>query len=153
MGSYFENFTDDQLLKYARYVKKVLGNKWNIPFMDFYLEIFENDRSYNLVHNPISWKLSRFDIEYLYYILNNNNLEEGITDKPELEMVYPSFITRSRVYVKTTYTGEVDTYIPNDIDGSYMYALKDSDDIDPWDWEIDDRLEVDSETYDTDFEL
>jgi hypothetical protein len=153
MGSYFENFTDDQLLKYARYTKKVLGNKWNIPFIDFYNGIFEGERLYTLLHNPISWKLSRFDIEYLYYILNNNNLEEGITDKPDLEMVYPSFIVKERVYVTTTYTGEVETYIPNDIDSGYMYALQDSDDIEPWDWEENEREETDRDSYDTEFEL
>ncbi len=153
MGSHFENFTDDQLLKYAKYAKKSLGDKWNIPFIDFYNEIFENERPYKLLHNPISWELSRFDIEYLYYILNYNNLEEGITDKPELDMVYPTYIVKERVYTKTTYTGEVETYIPNDIDSGYMYALHDSEDIDPWDWEVDDRMETDSDITDTDFEL
>jgi len=153
MGSNFENFTDDQLLKYARYIKKSLGDKCNVPFIDFYNEIFENERQYTLLHNPISWRLSRFDIEYLYYILNYNNLEEGITDKPEIEMVYPSWITTERVYVKITYVGEVETYIPNDIDSGYMYALHDSEDIDPWDWEVDDRMETNGDITDTEFEL
>ena len=153
MGSHFEKFPEDQLLKYARYTKKVFGDNYNIPFIDFYNNIFENDRLYKLIHNPINWLLSRFDIEYLYYILNNNNLEEGITDKPDLEMVYPSFIVKEKVWVTTTYTGEVETYIPNDIDSSYMYALQDSDDIEPWDWEEDEREETDRESYDTEFEL
>ena len=153
MGSKFENFPDDQLLKYARYTKKVFGDNYNIPFIDFYNNIFENDRLYKLIHNPINWLLSRFDVEYLYYILNNNNLEEGITDKPDLEMVYPSFIVKEKVWVTTTYTGEVETYIPNDIDSGYMYALQDSDDIEPWDWEEDEREETDRESYDTEFEL
>ncbi len=67
MGSHFENFTDDQLLKYAKYAKKSLGDKWNIPFIDFYNEIFENERPYKLLHNPISWELSRFDIRHVYH--------------------------------------------------------------------------------------
>lgn len=153
MGSHFENFTDEQLLKYARYAKKALGNKWNIPFIDFYNEIYENEKLYTLLHNPITWKLSRFDIEYLYYILNYNNLEEGITDKPGLDTVYPSWITKERIYTRTTYIGEVETYIPNDIDEGYMYTLYDSHDIDPWDWDVNDRTETDSDIYDTEFEL
>jgi hypothetical protein len=153
MGSKFENFPDDQLLKYTRYTKKVFGDNYNIPFIDFYNNIFENDRTYKLIHNPINWLLSRFDIEYLYYILNNNNLEEGITDKPDLEMVYPSYIVKERVYVTTTYTGEVETYIPGDIDSGYMYALQESDDIEPWYWEEEKREETDRDSYDTEFEL
>jgi hypothetical protein len=105
MGSKFENFPDDQLLKYTRYTKKVFGDNYNIPFIDFYNNIFENDRTYKLIHNPINWLLSRFDIEYLYYILNNNNLEEGITDKPDLEMVYPSFIVKEKIWETTIRTG------------------------------------------------
>jgi hypothetical protein len=153
MGSKFENFPDDQLLKYTRYTKKVFGDNYNIPFIDFYNNIFENDRTYKLIHNPINWLLSRFDIEYLYYILNNNNLEEGITDKPDLEMVYPSYIVKERVYVTTTYTGEVETYIPSDIDSGYMYSLQESDDIEPWYWEEEKREETDRDSYDTEFEL
>ena len=153
MASRFENFSDEQLLKYATYTKKVLGSKWKIPFIDFYNSIFENDREYTLLHNPINWKLSRYDVEYLYYILHYNDLEEGINDRPSLYDVYPEYITEERVYTKITRSGELDTYIPNDIDSGYMYALEDSGDIDPYYWDITNKDERDSDINDSYYEL
>ena len=153
MASRFENFSDEQLLKYATYTKKVLGSKWNIPFIDFYNNIFEYDREYTLLHNPINWKLSRYDVEYLYYILHYNDLEEGISDRPSLFTTHPEYITEERVYVKVTRSGEVQTYVPNDIDSGYMYALEDRGDIDPWDWDITNKDARDSDISDSYYEL
>ena len=153
MESRFENFSDEQLLKYVIYVKKILGNKWNVSFIDFYNNIFESNREYTLLHNPINWKLSRFDVEYLYYILHYNNLEEGISDRPSLDEVYPEYITEERVYVTVTRSGEVQTYLPNDIDSGYMYALEDSGDIDPGYWDITNKYEKDFDIRDSYYEL
>lgn len=153
MASRFENFSDEQLLKYVTYAKKILGDKWKVPFIDFYNNIFESDRKYTLLHNPINWKLSRYDIEYLYYILHYNNLEEGISDRPSLDEVYPEYITEERVYVKVTRSLELDTYIPNDIDYGYMYALEDSGDIDPFSWDITNKVERDFDISDSYYEL
>jgi hypothetical protein len=153
MASRFENFSDEQLLKYVTYAKKVLGSKWTVPFIDFYNNIFERDREYTLLHNPINWKLSRYDVEYLYYILHYNNLEEGINDRPSLDEVYPEYITKERVYVTVTRSGELNTYIPNDIDSGYMYALEDSGDIDPFDWNVTNKHERDFDISDSYYEL
>lgn len=153
MASRFENFSDEQLLKYVVYTKKIINNKWNVPFIDFYNNIFESDREYTLLHSPINWKLSRYDIEYLYYILHNNNLEEGINDRPSLDEVYPEYITDERVYVRITRSGELDTYIPNYIDSGYMYALEDSGDIDPSYWDITNKDERDFDIRDSYYEL
>jgi hypothetical protein len=151
--SKFENFSDKQLLKYAVYAKKVLGDKWTVPFIDFYNNIFESDREYTLLDNPINWKLSRYDVEYLYYILHYNDLEEGISDRPSLFTTYPEYITEERVYVKVTRSRGVQTYVPNDIDSGYMYALEDSGDINPWDWDIIDKDERDSDINDSYYEI
>jgi hypothetical protein len=147
--SKFENFSDKQLLKYAVYAKRVLGGKWTASFIDFYRNIFESDSEYTLLNNPINWELSRYDVEYLYYILHYNDLEEGISDRPSLFTTYPEYITEERVYVKFTRSREVKTYVPNDIDSEYMYALEDSEDINPWDWDIIDKDQRDSDITDS----
>jgi hypothetical protein len=153
MASRFENFSDEQLLKYAVYTKKILNNKWNVPFIDFYNNIFESDREYTLLHSPINWELTRYDVEYLYYILNYNDLDYGVNDRPSLDEVYPEYITKERVYVTITRSGEVDTYLPNDIDSGYMYALEDSGDIDPNYWDVTNKDERDSDIHDSYYEL
>jgi hypothetical protein len=153
MTSRFENFSDEQLLKYATYAKKVLGNEWNIYFIDFYNNILENEKPYKLLHNPINWMLSRLDLEYLYYILRYNELEEGINDRPSIDTAYPEYKTEERTYITVTRSGKVETYIPDDIDSGYMYALEDGGVIDPWYWDVTYKEEGDSDTLDSYYEL
>jgi hypothetical protein len=61
------------------------------------------------------------------------------------------FNTKERQIVYTTHTGELLTYVPDDVDQSYLYFLKDNEEIHPWDWESDTDY-GDSDYIDDEFE-
>jgi len=158
MDSKFERLTNDQLLKYFRYAKGIL--KSNIPTInntldlsDFYNNIMDSDQSSKL-GAPLGRELTRFDIEYMYYIIKNNDIDVKIIKRPELTTIYPDFVSSETVRIHYTRSGEVETYVPDDVDSSYLHLLQDIDEIDPWYWDQTDTDERgDSDISDTWFNV
>jgi|LakMenEpi03Aug12_release.lakeMendotaPanAssembly.Ray.scaffolds.fasta_scaffold367676_3 hypothetical protein len=149
-NSVFETFSDKQLIKYMKYAMQFIDINYN-DLQNFYWGL-EGTVELKQISAPVGRALGRLDIEYIYYlIINNENFEgEGI-NRPKLEEMEIRFNTKERQIVYTTHTGELLTYVPDDVDQSYLYFLKDNEEIHPWDWESDTDY-GDSDYIDDEFE-
>ena len=135
--SIFENFSDKQLIKYMKYAMQFIDN---IDADDIQNFLWELDSTIELkqLSAPLGRTLERLDREYIFYLINNNeNFEGESINRPKLEEMEIRFNTKERQIVYTTHTGELLTYVPDDVDESYLYFLKDNEEIHPWDWESD----------------
>jgi len=156
--SIFENLSDEQLIKYLKYVHS------KIEFVDSYynsLETFYIDlqdrrggKEKQIILSPLGKsRLDRLDIEYLYELLSNNDsesLNEGNLDRPQLKTQNVEFVTEERQWIRYTREEDVETY--TDLDNDYLYELRNHNEIEPWDWEITDEDIQDSDTDDWWFE-
>lgn len=135
--SIFENFSDKQLIKYMKYTMQFIDNIVSDDIQNFYWGL-EDTVELKQLSAPVGRTLKRLDIEYIFYLINNNeNFEGESINRPKLEEMEIFFNVKERQIVYTTYTGELLTYVPKDVDQSYLYHLKDIDEISPWDWESD----------------
>jgi hypothetical protein len=150
-NSVFETFSDKQLIKYMKYAMQFIDKIDYNDLQNFYWEL-DGTVELKQISAPVGRTLGRLDIEYIYYlIINNENFEgEGI-NRPKLEEMEIRFNTKERQIVYTTHTGELLTYVPDDVDQSYLYFLKDNEEIHPWDWESDTDY-GDSDYIDDEFE-
>ena len=84
----------------------------------------------------------------------DNNPEGGpYLRRPKLSEVSVDWVTEEKVKITYTRTGDIETYIPDNIDGSYLQTLKSDDFINPWDWDITDEDSYDSDIYDDYFDV
>ena len=154
--SIFENFSDEQLIKYLKYVHSKINflDDYDDDLHSFYLDFME-DNVRNIILAPLGNKeLDRLDIEYLYELLLNNDsesLNEGFLDRPQLKTETIEFVSEERLWVRYTREDDVETY--TDLKQDYLIDLKDVGDIDPWDWEIVDKDHYDGETDDWWFDV
>jgi len=134
--SKFENFSDKQLIKYMKYVLPIIEPFWDGDLVGFIDEIYgPMERQ---IGGALGGALSRLDKEYLFYLLTNNDgFDDGTINRPRLTERSINFNVRERQIVYTTYTEDLSTYVSEYIDESYLYHLKDTDEIDPWNWESD----------------
>lgn len=135
--SKFENFSDKQLIKYMKYVLPIIEPFWNDNLVGFIDEIYgPRERQ---IGAPLGGTLSRLDKEYLFYLLTNNDdgFDDETINRPTLTERNINFNVRERQIVYTTYSEDLPTYVSEYIDQSYLYHLKDTDEIDPWTWEND----------------
>ena len=134
-NSVFETFSDKQMIKYMKYASPILGQ------LNTDLEVFVDElhgQSEKQLAAPIGGSLSRLDKEYLFYVYSNNdNFNTENIDRPELNEMDIQFIAKERQITYTTYSGTLLTYVSDDVDQSYLYVLKDNDEIDPWEWSSD----------------
>ena len=155
--SIFENLSDEQLIKYLKYVHS------KIDFTDdyykylegFYIDLQRGGKEKKIMLAPLGKSsLDRLDVEYLYELLLNNDsesLNEGNLDRPQLKTQTVEFVSEERQWIRYTREEDVETY--TDLDNDYLYEIKDHDEIYPWDWEITDEDIQDSDTSDWWFEV
>ena len=137
MGSMLENYKDADIKRYMKFVFSIIKDDEFQDPEDFY----QYDKL-KLLFSPMGGDYDRLDIEYLYYLLSNNEKEHLITpgidfDRPQLEEMDVTYNIEERQYVTTSYNGSIETYISNDITVYYLYELKNNDEINPYDWEYD----------------
>jgi hypothetical protein len=146
--SKFENMAEASLRKYAAYVETALEGKriWS-DVNDFYQTMtygnYGSDSA--LIRKIISpvGGLSRMDIEYLFYVIVNNDLdEEGSLDRPSVENTTVEFVYDEKVYRRIRRRGVITSYLGgSDLSNSYVSSLKEEDVIDPWQWNQTDERE------------
>jgi len=137
MGSILERLSDKQLISICKYVQKIMKQHggFDVAFdsVDYMLAFFGNTRNkkvYHLLLAPILGPdkgLSVLDLEYLYYIANNNdinNLEEGDIDRPTINEETVYYNIRKRVITDEIYQGVIETYNPDEVNDDYMYQLE-----------------------------
>jgi hypothetical protein len=148
-NSAFETFSDKQMIKYMKYASPILGQ------LNTDLEVFVDElhgQSEKQLAAPIGGSLSRLDKEYLYYLyVNNENLNGETINRPTLNERTINFIVKERQITYTTYSEDLPTYVDEYIDQSYLYHLKDTDEIEPWVWDSDTEYR-DSDYIDDEFD-
>ena len=155
--SKFERLGDPQLRKYAKYVSSIIRGENNLlsDISDFYnFLIYSKTEGSRKIMSPVGGSLTRGDIEYLFYILTYNNLdEEGDLDRPSrvIETVY--YVYDERVLRTVRRSGDLETYLPIDLSNGYLFTLKDENVVDPWYWETTDTKEDDWDIRDEWFDL
>ena len=153
MGSVFERLSDEQLNRYMKYFNTVVTNRFS-DMDDFYQNIIWDDKLAKKIGAPVGIReIDRLDLEYLYYILDNNPELGPYLRRPKLNDFTVDWVTEERVRIKYTRTGGIETYIPDSIDSSYLQTLKSDDYINPWDWELTDEDSYDSDIYDDYFDV
>ena len=134
-NSVFETFSDKQMIKYMKYASPILGQ------LSPNLEVFVDEiygQSEKQLAAPIGGSLSRLDKEYLFYVFTKNyNFNTENIDRPKLNEMDIQFIVKERQITYTTHSGTLLTYVSDDVDQSYLYELKNNDEIDPWSWDAD----------------
>jgi len=154
MGSVLERLSDDQLNKYMTYFSKLTQNIEHGDMDDFYNEIMYDDQLRNKIKAPLGIQdFDRLDLEYLYYLLNNNPEDGPYTRRPQLQEEEINWVTRERVVIEYTRTGEIDTYLYGELDAAYLNTLRNNDEIDPWDWEVTDEDNINGEVTDDWFDV
>jgi len=134
-NSVFETFSDKQMIKYMKYASPILG-QFSLDVGSFFTEIY--GQSEKQLAAPIGGSLSRLDKEYLFYVFNNNdNFNTENIDRPKLNEMDIQFIVKERQFSYTTHSGTLLTYVSDDVDQSYLYELKNNDEIEPWEWDSD----------------
>ena len=134
-NSVFETFSDKQMIKYMKYASPILGQL--SPNLDVFVDEIYGQSEKQLAA-PIGGSLSRLDKEYLFYVFTkNDNFNTENIDRPKLNEMDIQFIVKERQITYTTHSGTLLTYVSDDVDQSYLYELKNNDEIDPWDWDAD----------------
>jgi hypothetical protein len=144
----FERLSDANFEKYMTYFNKITKDIEYRDLDDFYNEImYVHPELTTKIGSPVGIReLSRLDIEYLYSYLENKR-------RPRLESMTVGYVTEERKLVRYTRTGDIETYAIDDVNESYLNTIKNEDQIDPWEWEITDEDERDSDMRDDWFEV
>jgi hypothetical protein len=150
MGSRLENISDEQLKKYMKYVYKVIGAfEFDGPDQLYYYD------NITTIFSPFGGNIKRLDIEYLYYVLKNNPFyfKEGYPiNRPTLVDHDLLYTVRESQVVEIYYNGEIETYIPDDLEEEYLTKLTDDLIINPRTWNIDSEI-TDSEWLSDDWDF
>jgi hypothetical protein len=158
--SKFERIGDDGLIRYRNHVKKLLSES-GIGFediSDFYSFLNSNYRTEHSglkksIMSPMGGSFKRTDIEYLYYILYVSNQDDNKITRPTFEYKEVEYISEERILTRITRSGGIDTYIPDNLDGGYLFDLRGSGDFEPYDWDETDREELDWDQRDDWFDF
>ena len=154
MGSKFERLTNEQLNKYMTYLNKITNDLNYRDLDEFYEQIMYNDGLRKKIGSPIGiTNFGRLDLEYLYYLLENNEDGGPYDDRPQLEEEEVNWVTKERLYVEKTHTGDIETYLSGSLNNTYLMTLKDDDEINPWDWDVTDSWEDEGDMIDDWFDI
>ena len=135
--SIFEKFSDSQLKKYMKYFFSVVGDEEFMDPMDL-LDIDET--TYKKLKAPVGREFDRLDFEYLYYIVSNNQrdhlVHQGIEiDRPQLGSKYVVYSEWYHAIVKDSHGQDMNTYLGDSLEPSYLSSLRREGFIDPSDWD------------------
>jgi hypothetical protein len=135
--SKLESLPDKQLIQYLKYLLKIISNDYTLTTLNSFYQLFDDHELYSKAKAPIGGSLSRLDIEYIYWILEHNDINETDTiERPTLttkevtlveEFVVPQTIQRSK---------DIPTYTSDEIGTPYLNQLMINDEIDVFNWEI-----------------
>ena len=141
--STFEKVSDSQLKKYLQFVYRLLGNTTFDNITECYDNIVGSQLEKKLAGPLGLSELSRLDIEYLHYLLNNNDPENETFDRPQLGETSVDWVVVEKVITTYRKNDSIGTYLPDDIDENYLGMLKDNGDIDPYGWSVYNKVEKD----------
>lgn len=148
--SRLEQMGDSQLKKYAKYIISIVKGERDLfsDIDEFYsFIIYSGTEGSKKIMAPLGGNMTRSDIEYMFYVITNNDFN-GDTEinRPRITESNVDFVYDERLYQRVTRTGSIDTYLDGgDLSPNYLETLKDDDVIDPWEWDVTDEDERDSD--------
>lgn len=174
--------TDVQLRKYLKFFlvnyynhnpDYVIRNIFpgNTKLLDYIAYIYDESELVSKISGPLGRKISRLDIEYIFYIFDNidfivdsidynvelkKNLELIDTielDRPKIDIATVNFETSTSVTIYETRQAKLSTYAPDEMDDTYLNGLTYEDEITPWEWLVIDRDEDNHDTYEENFDI
>ena len=87
------------------------------------------------------------DIEYIWCLIKNNEekIEGDVINRPENKERSVEYVVEETLYQQNVYSENMSTYLDgDDFDSSYLWSLRENDEIHPWEW-----ANVDSDIYDS----
>lgn len=123
---------------------------------EFSSEISDNNNLFKKIFTPIAGG-SRMDIEYIWCLIKYNNeekIEGDVINRPENKERSVEYVVEETLFQQNTYSENMTTYLDgDDFDSSYLWSLRESDEIRPWEWTIVGSDVYDSNVTDEEFRL
>ncbi len=168
--SILDRLNNTQLRKYCQFFLKNLDiHRIDITSLENFYQVIMSDSEFiSKVSSPVGRRISRLDIEYLFYILMRVDVDSSwdseteapvnkipddvVLYRPTLKAINVDFHTETRMTEYLTRSSRVATYTPEEVTGQYFYDLFDQEEIEPYDWKITNELNDDLDNLDSYFE-
>ena len=92
--SKLESLPDKQLIQYLKYLLKIISNDYTLTTLNSFYQLFDDQETYGKAKAPIGGSLSRLDIEYIYWILKHNDIDETN------ELTRPNIVMKEVTYIE-----------------------------------------------------
>jgi hypothetical protein len=146
--SKLEKLSDSAIIRYYNFIYPMVIQSYrgSSEISEFFSKISDNNNLFKKIFTPIAGG-SRMDIEYIWCLIKNNEekIEGDVINRPENKERTVDYVVEETKYVTDTYSENMSTYLDvDDFDSSYLWSLRENDEIYPWEW-----TNVDSETNDS----
>ena len=146
--SKLEKLSDSAIIRYYNFIYPMVIQSYidSNEISEFSSKISDNNNLFKKIFTPIAGG-SRMDIEYIWCLIKNNEekIEGDVINRPENKERTVDYVVEETKYVTDTYSENMSTYLDvDDFDSSYLWSLRENDEIYPWEW-----TNVDSETNDS----
>jgi len=156
--SKLEKLSDSAIIRYYNFIYPMVIQSYidSTEISEFSSEISDNNNLFKKIFTPIAGG-SRMDIEYIWCLIKYNNeekIEGDVINRPENKERSVEYVVEETLYQQNTYSENMTTYLDgDDFDSSYLWSLRESEEIRPWEWTIVDSDVYDSNVTDEEFRL
>ena len=146
--SKLEKLSDSAIIRYYNFIYPMVIQSYidSNEISEFFSKISDNNNLFKKIFTPIAGG-SRMDIEYIWCLIKNNEekIEGDVINRPENKERTVDYVVEETKYVTDTYSENMSTYLDvDDFDSSYLWSLRENDEIYPWEW-----TNVDSDIHDS----
>jgi hypothetical protein len=156
--SKLEKLSDSAIIRYYNFIYPIMIQSYidSTEISEFSSEILDNNILFKKIFTPIAGG-SRMDIEYIWCLIKYNNeekIEGDVINRPENKERSVEYVVEETLFQQNTYSENVSTYLDgDDFDSSYLWSLRENEEIRPWEWTIVDSDVYDSNVTDEEFRL
>jgi hypothetical protein len=156
--SKLEKLSDSAIIRYYNFIYPMVIQLYidSTEISEFSSEISDNNNLFKKIFTPIAGG-SRMDIEYIWCLIKYNNeekIEGDVINRPENKEHSVEYVVEETLYQQNIYSENMTTYLDgDDFDSSYLWSLRESEEIRPWEWTIVDSDVYDSNVTDEEFRL
>jgi hypothetical protein len=156
--SKLEKLSDSAIIRYYNFIYPMVIQSYidSTEISEFSSEISDNNNLFKKIFTPIAGG-SRMDIEYIWCLIKYNNeekIEGDVINRPENKERSVEYVVEETLFQQNTYSENITTYLDgDDFDSSYLWSLRESEEIRPWEWTIVDSDVYDSNVTDEEFRL
>jgi len=156
--SKLEKLSDSAIIRYYNFIYPIMIQSYidSTEISEFSSEILDNNILFKKIFTPIAGG-SRMDIEYIWCLIKYNNeekIEGDVINRPENKERSVEYVVEETLFQQNVYSENVSTYLDgDDSDSSYLWSLRENEEIRPWEWTIVDSDVYDSNVTDEEFRL